>query len=271
MIIVAGGDSFVFGSELANPVDTFAALLSREHDYQCVAWPGYANDSIARTVIARCEQQHECGVIVSWTFPGRYEFRFNYNTRQIKSPWYAINSWTTQSTEDVIAQLNNPDSKIIGGFARHKDTAEQTGIADFSRTYYEHVGSGEYWEIYSTLKEIVYLQNYLKLKNIPYLFTCADTGIFYNYTIDNADQFISSLYQQIDMTPWFLFPAGVKDNETQRPRGFYQWAIENKYPVGTTHPLEHAHSDASKLMKEKFNELVTKSVLQNQIGNTLQT
>jgi hypothetical protein len=47
---------------------------------------------------------------------------------------------------------------------------------------------------------------------------------------------------------------------TTDPRGFYQWARENKYPVGTTHPLEAAHADAAKLMQEKFNELVKKSV-----------
>jgi hypothetical protein len=255
MIIVAGGDSFVYGSELANPTNTFTALLSSGHDYQCVAWPGYANDSIARTVIAKCEQQHKCGVIVSWTFPGRYEFRFNYNTRQIKSPWHAINSWTIQSTKDIVTQLNNPNSKIIGGFARHKDTAEQTGIADFSKTYYEHVGSSEYWETYSTLKEIVYLQNYLQVKNIPYLFTCADTGFMRNHTVDTADEFIISLRDQIDMSHWYLFPS-----ENNKPKGFYEWAIENKYPVGVTHPLDKAHYAAFELLQEKFNEMVTKSI-----------
>ena len=269
MIIVAGGDSFVFGSELADRNNTFAATLSKGHDYRLVAWPGYANDSIARTVMAECEQHPSCAVIVSWTFPGRYEFRFNYDTKQLKSPWHAINSWTIQSTDDVVQQLRNPDPGVIDGFRRHKNTAESTGIAAFSRTYYEHVGSSEYWEVYSALKEIVYLQNYLQVKQIPYLFTCADTGIFYNYTIDHADQFILSLKQQIDMTHWYLFPAGTGADQTQHARGFYQWAIENKYPVGTTHPLDAAHQAASELMKEKFNEMVTKSLSQNQIGDTL--
>jgi hypothetical protein len=65
-------------------------------------------------------------------------------------------------------------------------------------------------------------------------------------------------YNQIDHDRWFWFPAGTGSNQTKTPRGFYQWAVENKYPVGTTHPLEQAHKDASTLMQGKFNELVTK-------------
>ena len=260
MIIVAGGDSFVYGSELADTNNTFTGLLSREYDYHCVAWPGYANDSISRTVITECEKHQNCSVIVSWTFPGRYEFRFSYNTRHVKSPWYAINIWSIQDNEEIKKQLNNPDSATINQLSKHKWAAEKTGIAVFSKVYYEHVGSNEYWEIYNTLKEIVYLQNYLKVKKIPYLFTCADTGIFYNHTIEHADEFILGLYQQIDMSSWFLFPPGSGANQTEKPRGFYQWAMENKYPVGTTHPLDQAHADAAKLMQGKFNELVTKSI-----------
>ena len=49
-------------------------------------------------------------------------------------------------------------------------------------------------------------------------------------------------------------------NQTKEPRGFYQWAIENKYKIGTTHPLEEAHKDAAKLIEEKFNAMVKKFV-----------
>ena len=41
-------------------------------------------------------------------------------------------------------------------------------------------------------------------------------------------------------------------------KGFYQWAVDNKYPIGDTHPLEDAHRDAALLMKDKFYEMVTK-------------
>ena len=85
--------------------------------------------------------------------------------------------------------------------------------------------------------------------------------------IQNADKYISSIYEQIDFNNWFWFPQGHQANETQDPRGFYQWALENKYPVGTTHPLEEAHQAAAELIKEKFNELVKKPLEQNSIRN----
>jgi hypothetical protein len=61
-MIIAAGDSFVYGSELASPANTFTALLGAD---ECVAWPGYGNDAIARTAIERCEQGGVSGVIVS--------------------------------------------------------------------------------------------------------------------------------------------------------------------------------------------------------------
>ena len=255
-MIIAAGDSFVYGSELESPNNTFTALLGAN---ECVAWPGYSNDAIARTVIERCEQGNATGVVVSWTFPGRYEFRFAYDTKQKRSPWYSINAWTVKSDLNSIGEEFVTDNNDI--LEQQKQTikrAQETGVADFAETFYKHVGGSEYWEIYSSLKEIVYLQNYLVLKNIPFMFTCADNSIFNNYTVDNADSVVTSLLAQVDHTRWFWFPGGTGSNQTKTPRGFYQWAVENKYPIGTTHPLEQAHQDASKLMQGKFNELVKK-------------
>ena len=257
-MIISAGDSFVFGSELQSINNTFTALLGAD---ECIAWPGYANDSISRTTIERCEQGGVSGVIVLWTFPGRYEFRFNYDTEQKKSPWYAINSWTIKSDIDSIKnEFVNDDPKILYLQKQTIERANYTGVADFADVFYKHVGGTEYWEIYSSLKEIIYLQNYLTVKGIPFMFTCADNSILYNYTILNADSIISSLVNQLDNSKWFWFPAGINPQDTQHPRGFYQWAVENKYPIGTTHPLEEAHQDAANLIQEKFNEMVKKSI-----------
>lgn len=256
-MIIAAGDSFVYGSELASPANAFTALLGAD---ECVAWPGYSNDAIARTTVERCEQGDIDGVVVSWTFPSRYEFRFSYDTKQKKSPWYSINPWTINSANDIEAEFVTKNANILESHKRTIERAQQTGVADFAREFYKHIGGSEYWEIYSSLKEIVYLQNYLKLKQIPFLFTCADNSIFRNYTVDTADSTITSLLNQIDHSCWFWFPAGSGSNQTETPRGFYQWAVENKYPIGTTHPLEQAHKDASELMQEKFDELVTKHI-----------
>jgi hypothetical protein len=254
MILVAG-DSFVYGSELTDPTKTFPKLLAGE--YEDVSWPGYSNDAIARTTIERCEQGGINGVIVSWTFPSRYEFRFNYDTQQKKSPWYSFNPWTVDSIKNIQKEYLSDDPHVVLAQIEHNSRARMSGVADFANVFFKHVGGSEYWELYSSFKEIVYLQNYLKIKNIPYLFTCADTYMFYHNT--DVDLTLKSLFGQIDFDHWYLFPKGAKW-ETPTPRGFYQWAIENKYPVGTTHPLEQAHCDAAKLMQEKFNELVKKFI-----------
>jgi hypothetical protein len=93
---------------------------------------------------------------------------------------------------------------------------------------------------------ILELQHYLDLHRIPYVFTCVDNCIITNNP-------------KIDWSKWYLFPSGKGANETTTSRGFYQWAVENKYSIGKDgHPLEQAHEDAAKLIKEKFNELVKK-------------
>jgi hypothetical protein len=83
---------------------------------------------------------------------------------------------------------------------------------------------------------------------IPYLFTCVDNCI----VTDNVE---------IAWDNWYFFPPGTAVDETTTPRGFYQWAIENKYNMGIDgHPLESAHADAALLIKEKFDEMVTKLI-----------
>jgi hypothetical protein len=97
-------------------------------------------------------------------------------------------------------------------------------------------------------KWIIGLQQYLKYHDYPYLFTCVDNCVI----TDNSE---------IDWDRWFMFPPGTEVGDTLAPRGFYQWAVENKYIIGAEgHPLEQAHRDAAELIKEKFNELVKKSI-----------
>lgn len=253
-MIIAAGDSFVYGSELQSSGNTFTALLGAD---ECIAWPGYSNNAIARTTIERCEQGGVGGVIVSWTFPSRYEFRFAYNTGQKKSPWYSITPWTIAVDLDSInAEFVTKNNNILEAHRHTVERARQTGVANFAESFYKHVGGTEYWEIYSSLKEIVYLQNYLIVKQIPFMFTCADNIIFNNYTVEHADSTVVSLLNQVDHSKWFWFPPGTGSNQTQTPRGFYQWAVENKYAMGTTHPLEHAHFDAANLMQTQFDQLM---------------
>ena len=270
MILVAGGDSFIFGNELADQttgpsLSTFPALLAGQSsmDYKCVAWPGNANNAITRMVLNECEQSLNQGqkvaVMIMWTFINRYEFKFTFDTKQALSPWYSINSWNVEDHEKILSKLLNADDKMISHHLANQRTAEATGISAFARNYFKYVGYNEYHALYLTLKEILLLQNYLNIKNIPYIFVTADNS-FYQHSIYERikDDYMANIYNQIDWNSWYFFPEGKNSNETQAPRGFYQWALENKYKVGATHPLEDAHIDAAELIKEKFNELVKK-------------
>jgi len=197
MIIVAGGDSFVWGSELADcrhsgpngySRKTFTALLAGDNQYHCLASPGECNYNIMHFLSKHManNSNDEMFVIACWTWPLRGHNAF---------------------TSRVVIQ----------------DT-----------------------------------QTRLEERNIPYLFTCADNCLL--EWLDDAT----------DWDHWFLFPPAEEAWNTQTPRGFYQWAIENNYPCGPDqHPLEQAHADAAKLIQGKFNEMVTKHLQQNQNGNTL--
>ena len=244
MIIVAGGDSFVYGSELADCDEThfsnstFPVILAQRNNYGyvCAARPGNSNDAIARMLILECEklldQNQSVAVIAVWTFVNRYEFLFNYKINSPISPWCSITPHNTGKKE----------------------------VQDFKDCFYKHVGSNDNFANYNTLTSILLLQNYLISKNIPYMFLPADNH-FYTGQIDSNVNIIKILHKCINWDKWYFFPHAEEQWNTTTPRGFYQWAVENKYPIGAHfHPLEEAHRDAAKLIKEKFDEMVKKLV-----------
>ena len=271
MILVAGGDSFIYGAELKDQIggpsqSTFPALLAKHQnmEYVCAAWNGNANNAISRMTMRACQEMSKRGqsvfALVMWTFVHRFEFHFNYDTQQEISPWYSINSWSIEEDENNIFKFfKNENKDIQAHMAETLKKDKEIGITDFAKTFYKHVGNNEYYEMYTSLKEILFLQNYLESKNIPYLFIPADISFqeHENY-LRRKDGYLSDLHDQINWNNWYMFPKGKEANETRSPRGFYQWAIENKYNVGTTHPLEDAHYDAAELIRGKFDEMVKK-------------
>jgi len=271
MIILAAGDSFIFGSELSDCHDggytsnsqlVWPALIAKRnnYDYQSIAYPGHSNHAISREVATAVNNQKfdNVTVLVSWTFTSRYEFMFD-------DQWFNINPWHTDPKRSF-------DSRGI----------DADRIRDLSEQVFRN--SSRYWELYETLKEIVFLQNLLNQHDINYIFTTSNNEY---YQIDfnpdygpqgstwqerkkqydknpktawNITEPLNILYNSIDWSRWVFLPPGKEANETQAPRGFYQWALENKYSIAPMgHPLEEAHHDASLLLEDKFNELVKKN------------
>lgn len=259
MILLAGGDSFTYGSELADNVfntvsqSTFTALLARDFgmQYECAAYPGFSNNAIRRTTMNACEKLQDVGLVfVTWTFSGRYEFRFNYDTEQRWGHWYNLAPWSIiEDIENIKREFYEEDADVLNDHIDHLNRAKRTGVLEFAKTFYKHVGASEkqYWETYSSLTEIIMLQQYLQLKKIPYIFSIVDESLLNNSTHLINDINIMTLYNQIDFDCWVTFPNNL---------GFYTWARDSKYPFATTHPLEPAHVDAAKYIKEKYYELV---------------
>lgn len=247
-ILISGGDSFTYGNELedCDASSNFAGfskhswsyLLSKRMgwSYGNTAWGGLSNAAIARRVLEACENLHtkeRIAVVVMWSFPNRYEFRFNYDTGERYSPWHSITPWTHERDQNVILDaFNNFNEVILNHYKRNQLMAQSTGLADFSKMFFKHVGDSEYWETYSTLKEIVLLSQYLELKKIPYFYTCVDNTFLTNYTVKSGNSGVRNLLDQLDFDHWYK--NGMFE-------GFYPWAQAEKFPFGTTHPLEPAH------------------------------
>lgn len=269
-MIIAAGDSFIFGNELTDCPDgitastsTWPCLLAKSQDMEClnVAVAGAGNEAIARNTINACETSKgiKHAVVVQWTFPNRYEFYFDFPTGQ-RSPWYTIGAWHVADVNEIQKEFHSDNPDILQQQRDHINRAKDSGVTAFATEYFKKVGGTEYWETYNTLKQIVYLQNYLMANKIPFLFAFSDSIIFYNSILRTPDVNIRSLHNQIQLDTIYKFPSGTQNWETIGPRGFYQWAVENKYSMGTTHPLEQAHQDAAKLIQGKFNEMVEKLV-----------
>lgn len=239
--LIAGGDSFIYGSELADCIDsygkeqvsqlTYPALIAKETgmEYECVARPGYSNGAIRRTVMTACEQCNNIDlVIVSWSFTGRYEFRIN-------KEWQQISSWTAIDDIKEIEKRFQFDNPIV--LKHHADElaqAKQSGLNNFARWLYTN--TDYIAEVYDTLSNIVMLQQYLTLNDIPYIFTAVDRKSV-DVVVD--DESVQTLQNQLSkLWGWF-------DN-----KGFYTWAQDNKFPFATTHPREEAHIEAAYIFYE---------------------
>jgi hypothetical protein len=131
---------------------------------------------------------------------------------------------------------------------RRQDLLMGSGVKPFAESIYRHAAN-QYHETYLSWKSIVWLQNLLEKKKIPYMFTLADNSLFYqDFTPHSTqDNLLKSLHSEIDFTKWFSFG--------ERMMGFNQWATLNDYEYATTHPLDEAHVDAVKLMLPTFEKI----------------
>ena len=240
-VLISGGDSFTAGSELPSPEHAWPALVAERAGWNhCpTARGGYGNSAIRRQVMNAVHQYKDLDlyVMVMWSFPNRYEFRFTYDTGQRDSPWYSINPWThnDQNFED---HFHNTNDEILRLQKENRANAEKRGMSEFARAYIDHVAESEYWELYTSWCEIVMLQSYLNDRFIPFRFMYVDNSLFEcNIGMDTS---LKTLRQSIN-DEYFIHDEGM-----------YNWAKRTKQDFYTTHPKESAHIEWINMLYDRM-------------------
>ena len=256
---IAGGCSFTLGNELSDDVDgkipskkSWAYGLCREagHEYLCTAFGGLGNQAIARRVFNAVANNTDIGcVTVMWSFLSRYDWAMPRHKVLENTRWASISPWDTNAgNEEAFRNIQGSETQQEQWRVR-KESFQETGVRDFAEAIYKYAAN-QYHETYLSWKSIIWLQNILEKRKIPYMFTLADNSLFYQEYTHHKDQdsFMNALHSEMDLSKWYFFG--------ERCMGFNQWALLNDYPRGTTHPLDQAHADAVQLMLPTFNKLI---------------
>lgn len=223
MKLLASGCSLIYGSELADERQhnqhsqlTYPALLAKQKnlEYKCVAHPANGNDAIARSIVKNLDETVAL-VVVNWSYLGRFEF----NLRE----W----GWRNFKSHNLYEPISKQTEQLRKYFF-----SEVTPVYNY----------------YKYLQEIVFVQDYLKVRNIPYIFSTADYDPINYNTISKLDPEHVNLWKAIDFDPWFYWQVN------KNPVGFLQWAKFLSLPTGTDgHPLEQAHQMTVDMIQNKVN------------------
>ena len=240
-VLIAGGDSFTYGSELPSQEHAWANLLATRKGWNIcnTARPAASNSSIRRNVMNAVHKYRELDLFVAvmWSFPNRYEFRFAYDTGHLDSPWYSINPWT-YNDENFEEHFFTKDDDVLAAQQANRANAEAKGMTAFAKNYVDNVAQTEYWEIYNSWCEIAMLQNYLIKHNIPYIFTKVDNSLFEcNSAMDST---LTTLRADIDITKFVM------------DEGMFNWAKRTKQDFYTTHPRESAHTEWINMLYDRI-------------------
>jgi hypothetical protein len=259
---IASGCSFTLGNELSDDRDgktpskkswafrLFEASRDERTEYVCTAFGGLGNSAIARRTFNAVANNDDLDcVVVMWSFLSRYDWAMPRHKSLEDTRWATISPWDTSMRSEERHRALMGSETQQEEWKRRQELTVETGVKPFAEAIYRYAAN-EYHEVYQSWKSIIWLQNILEKKKIPYMFTLADNSLFYKEMIPHKDQdaFMKALYSEIDFTNWFFFG--------ERMMGFNQWALLNDYERGTTHPLDEAHSDAVKLMLPTFDKII---------------
>lgn len=221
--IVGFGDSFVFGSELANNDDGQLSWLGQASrqlnvEYETYAVPGCGNENISRQILTYFSNNPSDNVlaVINWTWGARWDF---YVTGK--------ETWTTLGLSCVPPKL----APLVG-----LDEAEK--ILEF---YNKYPGNSTTWDKFRTLQTIYATQQFLKQLNVPSVQTYMDAEMW--DTTWHAPDYIRTL-QDLTREPLQTFEGLT----------FLDWSYKNGFTVTEPglHPLEDAHAAACELWVDRY-------------------
>lgn len=225
--IVSFGDSFVFGSELADNSDgskSWVGQIARNLGtaYRTFAVPGCGNDYIARQIYSYFSSApvENTLAVINWTWASRWDF-------------YIVKheTWITLGPTCVPEKLQN-----------FVDQTQSQRIVDF---YKDYANSSITWNKFRNLQTMYAVQSYLKSRNITAVETYMDDMLF-ETKYHNPD-YIEEMQNLVK--PRLKSFQGLN---------FLDWSRKNNYAVTDTglHPLEDAHAAAAKLWQDHYEILL---------------
>jgi hypothetical protein len=254
----AFGDSFTFGSELKDCTDefeysknTWQALLAEEKDfeYKCVARGGISNDWIARNVLKYSDQIDSRDlIIIQWTYFSRFEFPIQgYKDvgALMKGKKHKVDPPTWVEFEDSHYFQSSPHIDIKGEdidehWAKVKNrNLINSGAIDINNQFYKKIYTEEYGAM-NLLKNLKLVESVLQFKNYKFSFISNEILKF-----NERQGFCKNVIDNIN--PNHVIWFGAMDEYL----GFDEWCTKEKFPRGQyNHPLEQAHQEAFKYVKE---------------------
>jgi hypothetical protein len=246
--LLSAGCSFIYGSELSDSpqmystnspsLKTWPALYAagKNLEYKTCAFCGASNAGITRYTINQIEIEKPDYVIVQWTFLSRYEIRLNRFDYDVNdSFYYALYPYQSKDYTNNEKHLE----KVIDNL--------HPMIRDLSTFWYRFVDD-DLSQIYYYLKTKLELANYLRYKNIPFVFTDSQT-INYSLLSKTSDKTLHNLFNLNRSIPNILFDSV----------GFIDFCKNKNFDFGINHPLELAHVAACDLIFDDIDQILQDS------------
>lgn len=221
--IVSFGDSFIFGSELADNDDgskAWPGLVAKElgYSYNTSAFPGVGNDSIAKQIYTWFANNvaKDTLAVINWTWTSRWDFYIVEHDR-----------WITMGPTCIPEYL--------------KSVVDETEAHDMVNFYHKRANSSLLWNKFRNLQTIWAVQQYLDTKGVKSVQTYMDYELLDQKW--HAPDYVKEL-QGLVAPQLQLF----------EDENFVDWSHKNKYPVTIPgmHPLEEAHQAAAKYWKDVY-------------------